>query len=226
MGQVDRKGAKWTETGSPMLLHVMDLSSPYSVTLSKNEGPVLRVLARTRTPLSGREVARLGGGPKTSLSRALKRLAEHGLVEAREAGSGVVTLYSLNRKHLAAEPVLCLLNLRQTFIRRLSQHFEEWQTQPYHASLFGSAARGDGNTKSDIDLFVIRPADVDAETPSWRDQLYDLQERVLRWTGNHAGIVEPSLDEFKRLKRDRPPVVAELGGTPSPQDIFRAEVAS
>jgi predicted nucleotidyltransferase len=32
-----------------------------------------------------------------------------------------------------------------------------------HASLFGSAARGDGVPESDIDLLIIRPERVDAE---------------------------------------------------------------
>lgn len=206
----------------------MDLAAPYSVVTAKSEGVVLKVLARTRAPLSGREVARLGGSPKTTVARALKRLVEHGLVEAREAGSGVVTLYTLNRDHLAADPVLSLLSLRQTFVQRLTNELEGWQARPYHASLFGSAARGDGNTKSDIDIFMVRPAEVDAETPSWRGQLYDLQERVLRWTGNHAGIAEVSMEVLERLRHERPAVVAELERDaitlvgPAVRDIFQA----
>ena len=188
----------------------MDLSSPHTVVMSKSEGKVLRVLARTRTPLSGREVARLGGGAKTTVASALKRLVEHGLVEAREAGSGVVTLYTLNKDHLAVEPVLSLLELRQTFVQRLTLELDAWRLPPYHASLFGSAARGDGDTKSDIDILLVRPAGVAAEAPDWSRQLHDLRERILRWTGNHAGIVEVSLEELERLKHERPPVVEEL----------------
>lgn len=188
----------------------MDLSAPYSVAISKSEGAVLKVLSRTRTPLSGREVARLGGGPKTTFARALKRLVEHGLVEAREAGSGVVTLYSLNLDHLAAEPVLRLLDLRQTLLKRLERAFDEWHPQPHHASVFGSVARGDGGTGSDIDILIIRPAAVDAETQSWRRQLHELQQRVFRWTGNHAGIVELAPKELESLRWKRPPAAVEL----------------
>lgn len=188
----------------------MNLSAPQSVVMSETEGVVLKLLSRVTVSLSGREVARLGGAPKTSVSRALKRLVEHGLVEARSAGSGVVTLYTFNRDHLAAEPVLALLELRRALVQRLEREFQSWQILPCHASLFGSGARGDGGTDSDIDILVVRPAGIDAEVPTWRQQVFGLQGQVLRWTGNHAGIAEVSIEELDRLRRERPPIVVEL----------------
>jgi hypothetical protein len=82
---------------------------------------------------------------------------------------------------------------------------------PTHASLFGSAARGDGDASSDIDLLVVRPADVESEDPPWCDQLDALAGQVRRWTGNAAGIAEVSAGELPRLRKDHPPVVEEVG---------------
>jgi hypothetical protein len=81
---------------------------------------------------------------------------------------------------------------------------------PVHASLFGSAARGDGDTSSDIDVFMVRPAAVSTENATWRAQLASLNHDVRRWTGNHAGISEVGQDELPQLATERPPVVDEL----------------
>lgn len=206
----------------------MNLSAPHEVVMQKSEGAVLKVLAQTNAPLSGREVARLGNSPRSTIARALKRLVVHGLVNAEEAGRGVVTLYTLNRKHVACEPVLALLRLRQDFFKCLEDHLRTWSIPPYHASVFGSAARGDGNVESDIDVFLIRPPGMDGEATVWRRQVYNLQSSVLMWTGNQAGIVEVSIEEAERLKHDRPPVMAELERDavtvvgPTPTEIFEA----
>ncbi|MDQ2743077.1 MAG: nucleotidyltransferase domain-containing protein [Chloroflexota bacterium] len=81
---------------------------------------------------------------------------------------------------------------------------------PIHASVFGSAARGDGDPKSDIDLFIVRPKDIDGDDAVWREQLAHLATSVRRWTGNHVGITEIAEMEISRLHADEPPIVAEL----------------
>ena len=85
-----------------------------------------------------------------------------------------------------------------------------WATPPFHASLFGSAARGDGNAASDIDVLVVRPKDIEAEDPRWRGQLDELADRVFSWTGNHAGMVELEEAGIPRLLEDPPPVIEEI----------------
>ena len=79
-----------------------------------------------------------------------------------------------------------------------------------HASMFGSAARGEGDARSDIDLLVVRLASVDSDDPAWRDQLHELAAAVERWTGNRAGISEVGEAELSRLAAERPPIVEEL----------------
>lgn len=186
----------------------MDLSAPYRAVLSKGEGGVLSVLAGTNEPLTGREVARLATGAHSTVARILGRLVEHGVVRAEEAGAS--RLYSLNREHLIAEPLLALIRLRGRLLERLVGELEGWALPARHASLFGSAARGDGDTRSDIDVFVVRPRGIDEEHPTWREQLDALPTRIFGWTGNHASIAEVPEADLPRLVRERPDVATEI----------------
>lgn len=103
-----------------------------------------------------------------------------------------------------------LADLRARFLQQLRDLIAGWATQPLHASLFGSAARRDGNAESDIDLLVVRPHDVDEDDQQWRHQLDELEERVHAWTGNSVQISELAADELAELRRDRPAIVDEL----------------
>jgi DNA-binding transcriptional ArsR family regulator len=187
----------------------MDLSRPWAPIRSPIDMEVLRVLRRTTRPLTGREVARLvrAGSPPTDNSSP-SRLSDEGLVRVEEAGNAY--LYTLNREHLAAPAVELLADVWTELERRLRDEVAGWQVAPVHVSIFGSAARGDGDTASDIDIFVIRPPDVPDDDPEWRGQLDQLSDHVLAWTGNHVGLSEVSEADVRRLRRERPPVVAEL----------------
>lgn len=187
----------------------MNLSFPYTAALSKTNGQVLSVLAGTTKSLGGREVARIAGVSQNGAWKALRRLVDQGVVIEQPAG-GRAMLYTLNRDHLAADAIITLTRLRPILIERLKEHLAAWETQPIHASIFGSAARGDGDTESDIDILVVRPRDVDQEDERWRSQVDSLAAAVHSWTGNHAGIAEIAERDLARLRRDRPPVVNDI----------------
>jgi hypothetical protein len=188
----------------------VDVAKPYAaVTGGGLEGEVLTVLAGTTRPLTGRQVARLArSGSDRGLRLALNRLAEQGLVDTQDAPPAV--LYTLNRDHIAAPVALALVSLRSALFDRIREAIAEWKIPPVHASLFGSAARGDGDTTSDIDLFLVRPQAVTVEDQTWRVQLDSLARDIARWTGNHAGISEVGEDELEALVGDRPAVMEEL----------------
>lgn len=187
----------------------MDLSRPWGLIRSSIDTEVLLVLSGTTRPLTGREVARLvRAGSQPAVNASLRRLAEEGLVRAEEAGNAY--LHTLNREHLGAPVVELLRDIRRELERRLRVEIDEWKIAPAHASIFGSAARGDGDTRSDVDIFVVRPAGVDEDDAGWRQQLDQLADHVYDWTGNHAGIAEVSAADVRRLRRERPPVVDEL----------------
>lgn len=187
----------------------MNLSTPYTAALSRTDGRVLSVLAGTTAPLGGREVARLAGVSQNGAWRALRRLVEQGVVFEQPAG-GRSLLYTLNRGHVAAEAIISLTRLRSILIGRIKERVDGWKVQPLHVSIFGSAARGDGDTDSDIDILVVRPSGVDEEDEQWRSQLDSLAADVHSWSGNHAGIAEIRERDLARLRRERPPVVASV----------------
>ena len=141
----------------------MDLSRPWAPIRSPIDMEVLRVLRGTTRPLTGREVARLvRAGSQPTVNASLRRLSDEGLVHVEEAGNAY--LYTFNREHLAAPAVELLADVRAELERRLRDEIAGWKIAPVHLSVFGSAARGDGDTRSDIDIFVVRPRDVPATT--------------------------------------------------------------
>jgi DNA-binding transcriptional ArsR family regulator len=208
------------------ILIAMDLSRPWAPIRSPIDMEVLRVLRGTTRPLTGREVARLvRAGSQPTVNASLRRLSEEGLIRAEEAGNAY--LYTFNREHLAAPAIELLADVRSELERRLRDEIAEWQVAPVHLSIFGSAARGDGDTESDIDIFVVRPRNVPDDDPRWREQLDGLSDRIRAWTGNHAALSEVSAANVRRLRRERPPVVEELrrdaitlAGLP-PADLLR-----
>ena len=186
----------------------MDVAAPYR-TIGEMELEALRVLAGTTRPLTGRDVARLArNGSVSSIQRALRALGAAGVVDIQEAGRSL--LYTLNREHVATGPALELLGLRDELQRRMSKSVAAWEIQPLHLSVFGSAARGDGDLESDIDVFCVRPAGVDEDDSHWREQLDTLARQVRRWSGNPLALSEVSETELRRLRREQPPVVASL----------------
>jgi predicted nucleotidyltransferase len=186
----------------------MDVSRPHSAIGSRIDTDVLVAMAGTTRPLTGRRVAQLAGHSQRGVLTALDRLVEHGLVLRTAAGRAL--MHELNRNHLAAPAVELLAGMRTEFIGRLRETTAEWEVAPVHASIFGSAARGDGDTSSDIDFFVIRPGGVDEETATWRSQVERLIEDVRSWTGNHLAVIEQDEADVGRLRRSKPRVLEEL----------------
>jgi predicted nucleotidyltransferase len=188
---------------------IMNVARPYTAICPTLDSEVLAVLAGTTRPLTGREVARLAG--RTShrgVAEVLSRLVEHGLVERQEAGRAL--LFTLNREHLAAPAVEILAGMRAELLRRIRELVGTWEIAATHVSIFGSTARRDGGTQSDIDVFVVRPDAVSEDDPQWRQQLDDLAESIERWTGNKASIAEAAADEIGGIREEGRPIVAEL----------------
>lgn len=186
----------------------MDLSHPYNVISHPLDSAALHVLVGTTEGLSGRRIAALMGSTQEGARKALQRLVSTGAVEQGEAGNAI--LYRLNRRHLAAPAIEQLTELRRVFLNRLADTFSAWEPAPLHASVFGSAARGDGGSSSDIDLFVVRPEAVPEDDPAWRGQVESLTADVRDWTGNHANLVEVPASALVDLSRRRPAVVDSL----------------
>ncbi|MGH8998748.1 MAG: helix-turn-helix domain-containing protein [Acidimicrobiia bacterium] len=186
----------------------MDVGRPAAILLPAGTDAVLRVLAGTDNSFGVREVARLAGVSANRASQVLSDLAEHGLVAVEERGAG--RLCRLNRSHLAAEPLLALVGLRARLLELLRSEVGSWARRPMHLSLFGSAARGDGTTASDLDLLVVRPdRRSDAEDERWDQQLFDSGERLMAATGNRAAWLVTTPSDLRRAVKAGEPIVTE-----------------
>lgn len=187
----------------------MDLAQPLSSLIPSIDADVLTVLARTEAPLTGRKVASLvRRGSQPAVQAILVRLVDHGIVLAQPAGPAV--LYTLNRDHLLADPVLVAVATRSTLLARLREQIEAWPIPAVHTSLFGSTARGEAGPDSDLDVLVVRPDDVGGDDPDWAAQLADLEHRVASWTGNPLAWFETDRAGLERATSDGEPLLDAL----------------
>lgn len=213
----------------------MDLSSPISSVIPTAQGAVLAVLSRSGEPLSGRQVAALTNGRfgQWRVNEVLGQLAAAGIVlrESRPPAK----LYRLNRDHVAAAGVEALANQRQELLSRIRSEVAAWVVQADAVWLFGSAARGDGDITSDIDLLVVRPVAVDEDDETWLGQIDEVSEHIALWSGNSCEVLELSRAELagvvsrgERLFEDLRADALTLSGA-SPRTLLRlgrATVAS
>lgn len=164
------------------------------------DAEVLRVLATASSPMNARQIWRIAGrGSEKGIRTAAQRLDGLGVITASRVGASDV--YVLNNEHLAAAAIRALAGMRGALIDRIRGAVGDWEQPPVHVSLFGSAARGDGDAQSDIDLLVVRPDAVGSDDESWRRQVDDLSSQILQWTGNHAGVLELSEREIRAAAR-------------------------
>ncbi|MGL4178265.1 MAG: nucleotidyltransferase domain-containing protein [Dermatophilaceae bacterium] len=131
-----------------------------------------------------------------------------GLVDVTEAGSAL--LYSLNREHVVADAALALVDLRGRLFSRIREAISIWPVQPIAAAVFGSAARGDGNVDSDVDLFLIRPDLGPSEEPEWDASVDELSSCIRRWSGNHASIVQATAADVLAMVNSKARIVEDL----------------
>jgi predicted nucleotidyltransferase len=184
----------------------MDLSRPLAVVTPTLDAAVLHALAATTAWASGAQVHRLAGaGSSDGVRKVLARLVEQGIVLADEHPHA--TLYVLNRDHVAAGPIVALTRLRADIVNRITAAVTDWQPPLAHASLFGSFARGEATTASDIDVLLILAPDAADDIESRTAQLDRLAADIRTWTGNRAQIIAITLGTLTGMITDNDPLV-------------------
>jgi predicted nucleotidyltransferase len=186
----------------------MDLSNPLRSLAPTVDADVLAVLARTHTSLTGAQVQRLAGRSYAQVRHTLQRLAAHGLVDSERHGQAYS--YTLNRQHVLADAVEVAAAGGATAEARLRLHLTTWNPAPAAAALFGSFARQDGGSDSDIDLLLIRDDAIQEDDQAWSAQRYEVARHLQRWTGNTVQIVELSLAELRSAIWRQEPLIAEV----------------
>jgi Nucleotidyltransferase domain len=215
----------------------VDLTDPTRALTPSLDGPVLAVLARTGRPLTvGQIAAEAARGSEIGIRRSVSRLVRQGIVTATQMGRNQV--HELNRDHIAAPAAEILAGLRVELWKRLRETLASWDPKPVYACVFGSAARGDGGTDSDIDILFVHPpfpgegplrdqskgvlasltefltmADTIAAATrpqAWQPQVDDLHAKVQRWTGNSLQVVDISVWQWASQSRSEEALFAEI----------------
>jgi predicted nucleotidyltransferase len=145
-------------------------------------------------------------------------------------------VHELNREHVAASVADMLANLRLELWRRLRDELAAWRPRPLYACVFGSAARGDGDEASDIDLLLVHPPFAGEKKPQrlspiilsqladalgptyrrtdpaeqWQSQVDRLRTLVQCWTGNSLQVVDLSFYEWRHPNKAHQPLLAEI----------------
>jgi len=167
----------------------MDFRRPLTVITPTLDGDVLAALASADAEFSGRELARrTGHGSTEGIRRAADRLVGEGVVRRRALGGA--HLYRLNRDHIATQWIEGLATLSEQLISRLRELIAGWREPPKLAFLFGSVARREASTESDLDVFVVRRRACEPDCELWRSQLLELQQAATALSGNDARVFE------------------------------------
>ena len=187
------------------MLMGMDLSSPLRSIAPGLDSAVLQVLAGTQSGLSASQIARLTDrGTRVGQLPVLTRLVEHGLVIADPANRGF--LYQLNRSHVLAEAIVSATRARTVILDRLTEVVQVLAPSPVSVSLFGSFARGEAGPDSDLDLLIVTATDAELGA-DWEQQLQDLEDQVLAWTGNRLERLVLGIDRLRAAFYRGEPVI-------------------
>ncbi len=171
----------------------MQLGKPLRTITPTIDGDVLAVLARHDAAFTTGQLHRILVQPsEEGIRKVLRRLANQGIVTSDRVGNAYA--YSLNRDHLAADHVVGLARLQETFLIRLESRLKFWEVPPIYAAVFGSAARGSMTPESDLDVLLIRPRGVRAEL--WETQVNELVSDVSRWVGNDVRPLQYAEDDL------------------------------
>ena len=178
----------------------MDLSSPIAAVIPSLDGGVLMALAGSTSAKSLNDVwQQTPGASKSGVRLVLLRLTGEGVVLQVPGG------YILNQEHLAAPGILALAGMRTRLLDRLRNFVADQAHQPLLLGLFGSYARRDGNSDSDIDVLLVTEA-------TNADQMAgELSDKVRRWTGNPCHVVVLSLADVRRMRGNQEPILEAWG---------------
>jgi len=154
---------------------------------------MLAVLAETTAELNLRTIAQLAGVSQAQASRVLPGLVDLGVVERREVPPS--SLFRLVPEHVACRALLAIARSTGTALHEIGELAASLPYPPVSVIVFGSFARGSAAPDSDIDIVVVRPADIDEDDDAWTDSLEVWRSDVRRLTGNPVEMIEVSTDE-------------------------------
>lgn len=172
------------------------------------QGRILAVLVETTTELNLRTIARLAGVSQAQASRLLPELVALGVVERREVPPA--SLFRFVPENVASQALLSLARSTDVVLDEMGRLAGALPHPPVSVIVFGSFARREAVAGSDIDVVVVRPAEVEEDDERWSVSLETWRREVRRLTGNPVEVLEVSADEAAAKFAGRAPIWAEI----------------
>jgi hypothetical protein len=186
----------------------VDFVRPVQGVIPGAQGRILAVLAETTAELNLRTIARLSGVSLAQSSRVMPVLVELGVVERREAPPSA--LFRFVPDNVASRAIAALARTRQTVLDELGVGAGRLDPAPVSVVVFGSFARGEADSQSDIDVLVVRPRSVAEDDGAWRRGLDAWRLRAARLSGNRVELLEVSEQDAARSMRARKPLWTDI----------------
>ncbi len=170
---------------------------------------VLRLLAHSpEVSFTGREIARYVGVGPSNVLKALARLETLGVVQSSRKGASAV--FQLNSRHVLNEVLLRDLfakehNLVERTLRGLPV---DWERHARSVIVFGSVARGEATTESDVDLCIVARSKSDQRM--LEDQIDGLRSEFYVRTGNPLSALILTAADFKDRFRKAKPLIRRI----------------
>ena len=179
----------------------MDFARPVEAIIPGAQGKVLNALAQITGPVSLRRTAEIAGVSPAQCSRLLGPLVELGIVEREDVPPAAH--FRLVREHLAARPLLELVDSHGRFMELLGRTARRLRPPPASVIVFGSLARGTAHAGSDIDVLLVRQAAQNADETEWHDGVADWIAGAEQASGNPVRVVEAGEREARSRLRSR-----------------------
>lgn len=162
---------------------------------------ILRLLSRTRSDYTGREIAGIIGYSHNAARSALEDLERSGLVIHRQVGRA--NLYSLDEDNIVFTDILSSAFLVEDgLLGAVASIISKWIGSDLSSIvLFGSIARGEEDQGSDIDVVVVLKDGTDPD--SKEDAIADASLEVVRRFGNKLSPILVTGSEFEGKRKSR-----------------------
>jgi predicted nucleotidyltransferase len=127
-----------------------------------------------------------------------------GIVDRREAPPSALFRYV--PENVAARAITALSAVRRTVLDEVGRMAGLIEPQPASVIVFGSFARGEADSESDLDLVVVRDVQIAEDDDRWGSATDHFRQLVKRLTGNPVEIVETDTSQIAGLLRTRKPL--------------------
>lgn len=158
----------------------MDFVYPVEALVPGVRGKVLGACLRSDEALTMRALARLAGVSANQAAQVIDQLDDLGLLRRTAAGRSLMV--SLVDESPAVAALRQVADLRSTTLRRWRDRARQMDPPPTTMAVYGSWARGEARSGSDVDIVVVLPDGLD--DPG--EDRY--REQIARWC-TYASLV-------------------------------------